>query len=161
AHAVTLAQHWFGRARDCDDMVLVSLERTLGLGVLHGGRLFRGAGGLSHNLGDLVLGFGPADMQRLSDRAGEAAILGGAQGDRRFAEAVQLGRGMARAGAMIAADDRLNGAALRAGQAIGLTLANVVTLFAPPMVIVTGSSLQLGPGFLDTLRDSYAQAIPD
>ena len=144
AHAVTLAHHWFGRARELDDMVLVSLERNLGLGVLHNGRLFRGAGGLSHNLGDLVLGFGPGDMVRLSARAGEAAILGDSQTDNRFAEAVRLGRGMARARVLIASDDRLTGAAVRAGEAVGLTLANVVTLFAPPMVIVTGSSLQLG-----------------
>lgn len=56
AHAITLGHHWFGKARDLQDMVLISLEQTLGLGVLHGNRLFRGAGGLSHNLGDLVLG---------------------------------------------------------------------------------------------------------
>jgi len=160
AHAVTLAHHWFGRARDLEDMVLVSLERTLGLGVLHGGRLFRGAGGLSHNLGDLVLGFGPQDMVRLSACAGEAAILGDGRHDIRFAEAVRLGRGMSRARALIDADDRLTVAAQRAGEAVGLTLANVVTLFAPPMVIVVGSSLQLGAAFLGALRDAYACAIP-
>ena len=161
AHAVTLAHHWFGLAREREDMVLVSLERTIGLGVLHDGRLFRGAGGLSHNLGDLVLGFGPDDMERLSARAGEAAILGEGHGDNRFAEAVRLGRGMARAGAMLAEDDRLSRAALRAGEAVGLSLANVVTLFAPPLVIVVGASLQLGRMFLDKLRDAYALAVPN
>ena len=49
AHAITLGHHWFGKARDLEDMVLISLEQTLGLGVLHGNSLFRGAGGLSHN----------------------------------------------------------------------------------------------------------------
>lgn len=76
AHAITLAHHWFGQARDLDDMVLVSLEQTLGLGVLHAGQLFRGAGGLSHNLGDLVLGIGPQGTVRLASLAGESAILG-------------------------------------------------------------------------------------
>jgi predicted NBD/HSP70 family sugar kinase len=161
AHAITLAHHWFGRARDLDDMVLVALEQTLGLGVLHGGQLFRGAGGLSHNLGDLVLGFGLQETVRLSALAGETAILGAQPMEGRFAEAVRLGRGMAHAQAMIAAEDNtLIAAATRAGEAIGLAVANIVTLFGPPRVIIVGSSLSLGAVFVDSLRDAYQRAIP-
>jgi predicted NBD/HSP70 family sugar kinase len=161
AHAITLAHHWFGTARDIDDMVLVSLEQTLGLGVLHGGQLFRGAGGLSHNLGDLVLGTGPQGAIRLASQAGESAILGEQPSGGRFAEAIRLGRGIAHAQTLIAADDeRLIAAAVRAGEACGMALANIVTLFAPPRVILVGSSLALGQPFLDSLRDAYAMAIP-
>ncbi|PYE90371.1 ROK family transcriptional regulator [Phyllobacterium leguminum] len=162
AHAIALAHHWFGKARDLDDMVLVSLEQTLGLGVLHHGQLFRGAGGLSHNLGDLVLGIGPQDIVRLSALAGENAILGNQpDGGGRFAEAMRLGRGMAMAQTLIAADDNtLLAAATRAGEAVGLAVANIVTLFGPPRVIIVGSSLSLGPVFLDSLRDAYRRAIP-
>ncbi|HEX8049405.1 ROK family protein [Rhizobium sp.] len=160
AHAITLAHHWFGQARDLDDMVLVSLEQTLGLGVLHGGQLFRGAGGLSHNLGDLVLGIGPQGTVRLASLAGESAILGD-QPNGRFAEAIRLGRGMAHAKTLIAAEDNvLINAAIRAGEACGMALANIVTLFAPPRVILVGSSLALGQPFLDSLREAYSLAIP-
>jgi predicted NBD/HSP70 family sugar kinase len=161
ATAITLAHHWFGRARDIEDMVLVSLEQTLGLGVLHNKRLFRGAGGLSHNLGDLVLGLTKEGVVRLSSQAGESAILGFQQVDQRFAEAVRLGHGMAHAQALIQADDsQLIGAAIRAGETIGFTIANIVTLFAPPRVILVGSSLALGEPFLNSLRDAFARAIP-
>ncbi|GAB1583913.1 ROK family protein [Phyllobacterium phragmitis] len=162
AHAIALAHHWFGKARDLDDMVLVSLEQTLGLGVLHRGQLFRGAGGLSHNLGDLVLGIGPQDIVRLSALAGENAILGQQQDSAgRLAEAMRLGRGMAMAQTLIAADDNtLIAAATRAGEAVGLAVANIVTLFGPPRVIIVGSSLSLGEVFLDSLRDAYRRAIP-
>lgn len=57
-------------------------------------------------------------------------------------------------------DDRLISAAIRAGEAVGLTIANIVTLFAPPRVILVGSSLALGEPFLNSLRDAYALAIP-
>ncbi len=161
AHAITLGHHWFGKARDLEDMVLISLEQTLGLGVLHDNQLFRGAGGLSHNLGDLVLGMGQQGVVRLSSQAGESAILGEQQADGRFAEAVRLGRGMTHVQALIQADDdRLIAAAVRAGEAVGLTIANIVTLFAPPRVILVGSSLALGEPFLNSLRDAYALAIP-
>ncbi len=161
ATAITLAHHWFGKARDLEDMVLISLEHTLGLGVLHENRPFRGAGGLSHNLGDLVLGMGTDGVVRLSSKAGEAAIFEEHRGDGPFAEAVRLGRGMAHAQTLIKADDNtLISAAIRAGEAIGLTVANIVTLFAPPRVILVGSSLALGEPFLNSLRDAYLMAIP-
>jgi predicted NBD/HSP70 family sugar kinase/predicted transcriptional regulator len=161
AHAITLAHHWFGKARDLEDMVLISLEQTLGLGVLHGNQLFRGAGGLSHNLGDLVLGMGPHGIVRLSSQAGESEILGDQPAGGRFAEAIRLGRGMKHAQALIEAeDDILIGAAIRAGQAVGVAVANIVTIFAPPRVILVGSSLALGEPFLESLRNAYALAIP-
>lgn len=161
AEAITLAHHWFGKARDLQDMVLISLEQTIGLGVLHGNQLFRGAGGLSHNLGDLVLGLAPEGMVRLSSLAGESSILANQPPDGRFAEAIRLGRGMAHAQALIEAEDNtLLSAATRAGEAVGLALANIVTLFAPPRVIIVGSSLALGEPFLNSLRDAYEAAIP-
>jgi predicted NBD/HSP70 family sugar kinase len=161
AHAITLAHHWFGDARGFDDVVVVSLEKTLGLGVLHGGQLFRGAGGLSHNLGDLVVGVGPEGTIRLFSQAGESAIFGDRLNGGRFADAIRLGRGMAHAQTLIASDDRdLIAAAIRAGEACGMALANIVTLFAPPKVIVVGSTLALGSHFLDSLRGSYARAVP-
>ncbi len=161
AHAITLAHHWFGHARDLQDMVLISLEQTLGLGVLHQNQLFRGAGGLSHNLGDLVVGFVGDATVRLASQAGETAILGARPADGRFAEAMRLGRGMQHAHTLIRAEDNeLIAAAVRAGTAIGLSLANIVTLFAPPRVIITGSSLELGEPFTNSIRDSYNAAVP-
>ncbi|MGE6740521.1 ROK family protein [Allorhizobium pseudoryzae] len=161
SHAITLAHHWFGKGRDLDDMVLVSLEHTLGLGVLHGGQLFRGAGGLSHNLGDLMMGAGLSEMVRLTALAGEPAILGEQSQQGRFAEAVRLGRGMAHAQTLVAAEDNvLTVAATRAGEAIGIAVANIVTLFGPPRVVIVGATLLLGDVFLETLADSYRQAIP-
>jgi predicted NBD/HSP70 family sugar kinase len=161
AHAITLAHHWFGRGRDLDDMVLVSLEQTLGLGVLHGGQLFRGAGGLSHNLGDLVMGSSPSEAVRLSALAGETAILGDQAQHGRFAEAIRLGKGMVHAGTLIGAEDNtLVLMATRAGEAVGIAVANIVTLFAPPRVVIVGQSLSLGEVFLDALADAYQRAIP-
>ncbi len=161
AHAVTLGHHWFGKARDLEDMVLISLEQTLGLGVLHRNDLFRGAGGLSHNLGDLVLVASPQGTVRLASQAGENAILGSRPADGRFAEAIRLGRGMQHAQTLVLANDNdLIAAAERAGAAIGLTLANIVTLFAPPRVIIVGSSLELGAPFIDSIRAAYEASVP-
>jgi len=161
AHAITLGHHWFGHAREFEDMVLISLEQTLGLGVLHRNELFRGADGLSQNLGDLVLGYENNTTIRLANHAGESAILGIRPTDGRFAEAMRLGRGVQYARALIeGADEELISATQRAGAAVGLTLANIVTLFAPPRVIITGTSLELGEPFIQSIRENYHIAVP-
>ena len=141
--------------------MLVSLERTLGLGVLHNSQLFRGAGGLSHNLGDLVLGSSADSMSRLASLAGESAILGDGPREGLYADAVRLGRGISHAQTLIKAKDaQIMSAAERAGDAIGVTIANIVTLFAPPRVILVGSSLALGKPFIDRLTKAFNSAIP-
>lgn len=161
ANAITFAHHWFGQARDLDDMVLISLEQTLGLGVLHDNRLFRGSGGLSHNLGDLVLAMEPEGVVRLASQAGESAIFNAAPVNGKFAEAIQLGYGMTHAQTLIETDNSkaMAEAVSRAGKAVGVTVANIVMLFAPPRVILVGSSLALGEPFLNSLQDAYARAV--
>ncbi len=116
---------------------------------------------MSHNLGDLMMGSGLAETIRLSAVAGEQAILGEQSQQGRFAEAARLGRGMAHAQALIAAEDNgLTAAATRAGEAIGIAIANIVTLFGPPRVVIVGTSLMLGDLFVNTLADAYRRAIP-
>lgn len=161
ANAITMGEHWFGRARDLDDCVLVAMEESLGLGVLHDGQLFRGARQLSLTLGDMMMGAGPDNAVKLSDIAGEQAILNGEHGDPRMREAIRMGQGMSRVRGLIEeGDNALRDAAGRAGAALGIAIANLVSLFAPPRVILVGSALALGDHLLDPLREAFARAIP-
>ncbi|MEO8685682.1 MAG: ROK family protein, partial [Devosia sp.] len=58
-------------------------------------------------------------------------------------------------------DNELRIAAARAGSALGIAIANLVALFAPPRVILVGSTLALGDYLLDSLRVAFAKAIPE
>ncbi|MCR6672155.1 ROK family transcriptional regulator [Devosia ginsengisoli] len=152
ANAITMAQHWFGQARRHDDFVLVAIEEGLGLGVMHNGQLFRGAHGLSLTLGDMVMGPGGDTAMRLGDLAGQGTLLA----DPRLHE-----QGMAQVHALLeAGDDELRAVVARAGTALGIAIANLVALFAPPRVILVGSTLALGEHLLAPLRESFAAAIP-
>ena len=71
----TLAEHWFGKARDLNDFLVVNVERSLGLGILHNGELFRGANGLSPDLGDLMVRAPSDGGGRLADVASETSVL--------------------------------------------------------------------------------------
>jgi predicted NBD/HSP70 family sugar kinase len=140
------------------------MEHSLGLGVMHGGELFRGARGISFNLGDLVVGmFGDAKAAdaRLSDVASEAAILAALRTEPGFAEAMQVGAGLALAlKRPEATDDVLPDAVSRAGEALGIAITNLVTLFAPPRVVLAGSTLAFGDRLLSGLRATLARGLP-
>ena len=146
---VTLAEHWFGHGRGLDDFLVVSIEHNLGLGIMHDGELFRGANGLSPDLGDLLVRpaspLGTAPPRAASPRsprrprswppprtrARNAARAAPARDARHRA------RGQARA----AGDTRFAKDFRRCGRRSAIAIANLITLFAPPKVILAGSAL--------------------
>jgi predicted NBD/HSP70 family sugar kinase len=161
ANAITIGEHWFRLCRDLDDFVVVTAEHSLGLGVMHGGEFFRGAKGISFNLGDLAMSADGKSVSRLADQATEPAILSPVAGDARFREAIRLGRATPLAAQLIAAgDNALTASARRAGEVLGLAIANLITLFAPPRVVLVGSTLALGEPLLMALRSALDRTLP-
>jgi predicted NBD/HSP70 family sugar kinase len=59
-----------------------------------------------------------------------------------------------------AGDNAMTNTALRAGEALGLAIANLITLFAPPRVVIVGSSLVLGDPLVSALKDALSAALP-
>ena len=155
---ITQAEHWFGHGRGLNDFLVVSVEHVIGLGIIHGGELFRGAGGLSPDLGDLLVWPG-AKPGRLSATATTTAIVAAAAGLVEDA-ALRGGRGLERA--IQLAGDSADVARIfeQAGQALGVAIANLITLFAPPRVILTGSGLQAGALLLAPLHEALRAALP-
>jgi predicted NBD/HSP70 family sugar kinase len=155
ANLVALAEHWFGQARDLNDFLVVSVERSLGLAILHNGELFRGANGLSPDLGDLMVR-GPGNGSgRLGDMASEISVLGESDA------ALPSGRGMAVL--LRRADDgdkECLAALAAAGEALGCAVANLITLFAPPKVIITGRAMASSEHFIRPLRETVAALLP-
>lgn len=143
ANLVTLAEHWFGHGRGLDDFLVVSIEDSLGLGIMHNGELFRGAGGLSPDLGDFLVRppNGHNTPARLKDIIAEA-----------IAEEGRWNRSAAL---------NLNDDALRTiGDAIGFAIADLITLFAPPKVVLAGSLLSAGDRLLGPLMDAVHRFTP-
>jgi len=161
---VTLAEHWFGQARDLKDFLLVNVERSLGLGILHNGELFRGANGLSPDLGDLMVRPSNYGGGRLSGLASETAVLSEAEaffeGDApdsslKFERAMALLLKRAADG-----DSGCVRVLAGAGEALGFAIANLITLFAPPRVIITGRALARSEQFIGPLRAALAASLP-
>ena len=161
SNAAAVAEHWFRRCRQLDDFLVVTIDHSLGLGVIHGGQLFRGAHGISFHLGDLVVGGCGRDTTRLADIASEAAILNTLLAEPDFAEAIRAGTGLALALAQQdTAEGRLHDAVARAGNALGIAIGNLITLFAPALVVLTGSTLAFGARLMEPLRAALEVTLP-
>jgi predicted NBD/HSP70 family sugar kinase len=167
---ITLAEQWFGHGRDLSDFLVVSIEHTIGLGIIHGGELFRGANGLSPDLGDLIvspngsIGNG-SRPGRLSGIASTTAILSVAGDLARGTPQENLLRGTRGIEHAVSLAQAGNGGISRifeeAGRALGIAIANLITLFAPPKVILAGAALQAGDLLLKPLRDAVEAATPE
>jgi predicted NBD/HSP70 family sugar kinase len=158
---VALAEHWFGQARDLNDFLVVNVERSLGLGIIHNGELFRGANGLSPDLGDLMVGVGGG---RLADVASEASVLSEAETllcDAQQDGPLAAGRAMSlllkRAAGGDAGCIRVLAAA---GEALGFAIANLIALFAPPKVIISGPAMATSEHFVEPLRRTVTALLP-
>ena len=141
---VTLAEHWFGHGRDLDDFLVVSIEHNLGLGIMHNGELFRGANGVNPDLGDFLVR--PSNGQNTPARL-ESIIL----------DAMTPREGTEPSVGMIDADDETMEAV---GDALGFAIASIVTLFAPPKVILAGAALAAGERLLQPLRAAVKRYTP-
>lgn len=143
---VALAAHWFGHGRGLDSFLVVSIERSLGLGIMHDGELFRGANGLSPDLGDLLVRHPDTSRHNTPDRLG--AIVAGAIETSPARRPGTTGEP--------AAGEALGGV----GDALGFAIANLITLFAPPKVILVGSALAVGDVLLRPLGEAVTRYTP-
>ena len=161
---VTLAEHWFGQARGLNDFLVVSVEHSLGLGILHNGELFRGANGLSPDFGDVMVRPPGSGGGRLSAWASEASVLSEVAIALRGTEheaAFRAGRSMALLLQLAAeGNQRCVGILASAGEALGFAIANLITLFAPPKVIVAGRTMATSAFFIGPLRETVAALVP-
>ncbi|HTR12311.1 MAG TPA: ROK family transcriptional regulator [Roseiarcus sp.] len=161
---VTLAEHWFGQARDLKDFLVVNVERSLGLGILHNGDLFRGANGLSPDLGDLMVRPSNYGGGRLSGLASETSVLSEAEAlFESGAPDVALPSERAMTLLLKRAADGDSGCVrilANAGEALGFAIANLITLFAPPRVIITGRAMARSEQFIGPLRAALAASLP-
>ena len=154
---VTLAEHWFGHGVGIDDFLVVSVEHNLGLGIMHRGELFRGADGLSPDLGDFLVHVPDAgsELHRLVELVAATTVDGGAMQRPHFVDDDGDAEGDTALASTVGDD-----ATQLAGDAIGFAIANLITLFAPPKVILTGAALSASHRLLTPLRAAVLRFTP-
>ncbi|MGH1332155.1 MAG: ROK family protein [Paracoccaceae bacterium] len=147
---LTLSELWFGAGRDKRDFAVVTIEAGVGMGLVVDNRLYRGTHGLGLELGHTKVQLDGA-LCRCGQRGCLEAYLGDYALTREAETALDVGRldenspkalldllfEQAQAG-HTAAETIFR----RAGRYLSLGLANVVQLFDPPLIILSGERVQ-------------------
>lgn len=165
ANALTISEQWFGEGRGVDNFLLITLEHGVGMGVVINGQLYRGAQGIAGEFGHFTLNpQGPecrcGRRGCLEATVGNYAILrqarqAAAQGlwqppDLRQIDIEDVLRA-ARAG-----DPVLRRIYAEAGETLGVALSNLIVLFNPDKVFISGRGTAAG----DLLFKSMQATIP-
>ena len=158
---LTLSELWFGDGRDKTDFAVVTIENGVGMGLVVNNSLFRG----SHGMG-LELGHTKVQLDGALCRCGQRGCLEAYLGDYALIRE-----------AAVALDARLDGAQSaeqllddlfkhakdgntaaqtifrRAGRYLSVGLANVIQLFDPPLIILSGQRVHYEDLYKDLVFD--------
>jgi len=164
ARTLTMAEKWFGAAREVNAGVVALVGRGIGVGIIADGRILRGTAGGAGEWGHTKVSIG-GPMCNCGARGCLEAYVGGAAITRRWREA----------GAQPSANEEVafsellsaahagNGVATRvldeATEILGLGLGNLVNLFNPERIVLGGwAGLALAGGHLGAIADATRAA---
>ncbi|MFC6582504.1 ROK family protein [Sulfitobacter aestuariivivens] len=168
ANMLTLAELWFGAGRDMSDFAVVTIENGVGMGLVLNNRLYRGSFGMG-----LELGHTKVQIDGALCRCGQRGCLEAYLGDYALAReaTTALGFGQYQQSSMKGILDKLfeeaklgNPAALtifqRAGRYLALGLSNVMQLFDPALIILSGERMRYDYMFVgDVIADVQALTL--
>lgn len=145
-NAAVLGESWRGGARGQSDVIVLIVGTGIGAGILSGGRLVRGAHELSGCAGWMVVA--PETNARTA-RSGslEALAAGPAVARAAGTRDARTAADMARRG-----HGRSLRAFARAGDLLGLAVANLISLFDPHTIVLTGGLASASALWLPTLK---------
>jgi predicted NBD/HSP70 family sugar kinase len=153
--AAALGERWKGSARGCEDFVFVAVGTGIGMGIVSGGRVLRGAHGAAGEIGYLPLGTDPFDPVNQHRGALEEATAGEKVAVRyRMATGTALttrevfdlaAQGVPAAVSVVAEHGRYLALAITA-----------VTAVLDPALVVLGGGVGSRPELLDPVRAALA-----
>ncbi|MFM2357015.1 MAG: hypothetical protein RLZZ528_2751, partial [Pseudomonadota bacterium] len=150
ANLVTMAELWFGAGRDLSDFAVVTIEHGLGMGLVLNHRLYRGARGLGMELGHTKV-----QLDGALCRCGQRGCLEAYVADYALVrEATTALNWSTRENQSVntlleslydhakAGNPAARSIFHRAGRYLALGLANVVNLFDPALIILSGERMR-------------------
>ncbi|MGW4533176.1 ROK family protein [Nocardia sp. NPDC004340] len=160
-NVLALAEH--ARRPDVDDLLLLKVSTGIGLGIIAGGNLQRGAWGAAGEIGHIKVGGGVGRQCRCGDRECLETVAGGWALLEQFAA---LGRPVSGLAALVGLAAGGDPDALRlvreAGRSIGEVVAAAVNLLNPAVIVVRGDLSQVFDPMAAGLREQiyrYSSAL--
>jgi predicted NBD/HSP70 family sugar kinase len=149
ANMVTLAELWFGAGRRLADFAVVTIEHGVGMGLVLDHQVFRGATGKGMEIGHTKVQLDGA-LCRCGQRGCLEAYVADYALKREASTALNIGNVGASSGDLLESlySQAKNGNATaraifdRAGRYLALGLANIINLFDPSLIILSGERVK-------------------
>jgi glucokinase len=161
ANMMTIAEHRFGAARGFRNIVFVSLRTGIGGGIIIGGKLYRGSGNAGGEIGQMIinhdngksdkgirgswehLASAPALVRRFLEESGSTA---GTRFDNLSCKTVfeLYSEGYQPAVKVVNENAGL----------VGIGLANLISIFAPEIIVLGGGMSEAGNDYISLIRKS-------
>ncbi|MCG2660225.1 MAG: ROK family protein [Kiritimatiellae bacterium] len=158
--AKALAEQWYGAARALENFILVDVGVGIGCAIVTQGQLQTGATHLAGEIGHMIV-----DRQGLRCRCGRRGCLETVASLESVRRRMQQITGQTRqqlsvpamAALLTSANPVIRSAVTEAGQALGLTLANLVQLLNPAHIVLAGDMVELGPLFIQSVNEGLTE----
>ena len=153
-NTLSMAEQWFGAAQGIEDFLTLTVGRGIGLGIVANGRFYRGTGGGAGEFGHtLVDPDGPiCDCGKrgcLETYVAYPGLLRDAQlfnpNIKTMDELLDLNEKM---------DPEIISVLRKAGDLLGRSVANLINLLNPKLIIVGGEGVGLGKNFFDPMQSA-------
>ena len=163
ANAVAMAELWFGYGRDNSDFLVVTIEQGVGLGIVLNGKIYRGTQGFGAEFGHTKV-----QLSGALCRCGQRGCLEAYVADYALLREAELFTNWSKE---VSDDQRLiklfesakNGDPTaksifdRASRMFAMGLANLVNLFDPSLVILSGEQMQFDYLYAQTVFDAVKE----
>jgi len=169
-NTLAMAERWFGAGQDVDDFLVVTVGRGVGLGIVVNGQFYRGTRGGGGEFGHTVMdpdgpvcGCGKRGCLEayvadpaLVRAAREAAVQGRLSSGEPDELTVERITELARAG-----DETLEEIFAQAGRMLGVGIANLINVFNPALIIITGEGVRAGALLFGPMRETILRCVFD
>jgi len=162
-NTLTLTEKWFGHGQDVDNFLTVTVGRGIGLGIVANGQFYRGQTGGAGEFGHTTINpEGPLCA------CGKKGCLEAYVGDPGLIRAANESFDRGELSASVQTLDELlllaqtgNAAAIqifdKAGRILGIGIANLISLFNPKKIIISGEGTREGAFLFIPMKESIKQ----
>lgn len=149
-NTLTLTEQLFGAGRQCNNFVVVTVGRGIGMGIVINGQLYRGAKGGAGELGHTMIAHQAQDAANshyisLEDMAADPALFNGQSTIEAVTQQAQAG------------NQAIQNKLQQSGAILGIGLANVINILSPELVIVSGEGVEAGDYRIQPMLESMKQ----
>lgn len=159
----TLAERWFGSGQDIRDFLTVTIGRGVGLGIVTNGQFYRGAGGGAGEFGHIVV-----DSEGPLCECGKHGCLEALVSDPALVSQAQ--QAVAAAGLdfvvnnvvdLVQLSEKQENFAMTilrsAGEIFGQSIANLINIFNPARVLISGEGVRNGELFFNAMKTAVQE----